>query len=176
MRIGILGGSFSPVHNGHLWLARQAREELALDTIYFVPSHISPLKKSSPQIAPAKRVALLKKATKPYPYFKVSLCELERKGISYTLDTIKYFRKKHAKNAMLFFLSGSDILGQLPRWKKPRELMRLCRFVVMARPGHPWKKSAFPVIRLVSGAPDISSTRIRKELERERLRSKSVRK
>jgi nicotinate-nucleotide adenylyltransferase len=175
-RIGILGGSFSPVHEGHLWLARQAREELGLERVYFVPARQNPLKENTPVYRAADRIRLLKKALKPFPYFEISRCDLERKGPSYTVDTLKYFRKKRPKGDMLFFLSGSDVLDGLPRWKNTRQLFSLCRFAVMVRPGFPWKEPKFPVIRLVSGAPDVSSTRIRKKSERKAVKSKSVRK
>ncbi len=175
-RIGIFGGSFSPVHDGHLWLARQAREELGLERVIFVPSNQTPLKEKRPLYSTSARIRLLKQALQPFSYFSLSLCEVQRKGVSYTVDTLKYFRKKSAKNDMLFFLSGSDVLTQLPRWKQVSDVMRLCRFVVMARPGYPWTKSPYPVIRLISAAPDISSTRDQKKLERERLKSKLAQK
>ena len=130
MRIGIFGGSFNPVHKGHLKLAQNALSELSLNQIFFVPSYKAPLKAHEKLLSNALRVKLLKAALKGKPHFKLSLCELNRKGTSYTIDTLRFFRKKHGKDTVLFFLSGGDTSGSLRRWKSWKQVLKLCHFVL----------------------------------------------
>src|SRR3989338_4229086 len=117
MRIGIFGGSFNPVHQGHLLLARVAASELNLDKVYFVPSFQNPLKRKETLLPHALRVKLLRTAIQGQPDFRISLLEIQRKGPSYTVDTLKSFRKKFGPQTLLFFLSGSDVLKGIRRWK-----------------------------------------------------------
>ena len=123
MRIGIFGGSFNPIHNGHLKLAREAFSGLNLDKIYFVPSHRTPFKKKEDLFPDPLRLRLLKIALKDRPNFFISLCEMKRKGMSYTVDTLRFFRKRFGKDAQLFFLAGGDTLKNLSRWKSFKEAL-----------------------------------------------------
>ena len=137
MRIGIFGGSFDPVHRGHLKLAQAALSELNLDKIIFVPCRQNPLKvgaqRAVPLLSAETRIRLLRAAVKRYsPRFSVSLCEIRRQGPSYTVDTLRYFKKCYPK-AVLYFLSGADVLKDLRNWRSFGEVARLshgayCRF------------------------------------------------
>ena len=165
MRIGIFGGSFNPVHHGHLKLAERAVEELNLDRVIFVPSSQTPLKTEA--LFPASlRFKLLQAALKKQPRFSVSPCEIRRGGLSFTVDTLKFFKKKFGKRATLYFLAGADTLKRLPRWKSPAEVLTLCRFVVLTRPGFSLGKMKSPagVSFLALDALPISSSDIRKRL------------
>jgi nicotinate-nucleotide adenylyltransferase len=165
LRIGIFGGSFNPVHNGHLKLAGEALSELNLDRVIFVPSFQTPLKKN--QMLPADlRLTLLKKATKKFSHFSVSACEMEREGLSYTVDTLRYFRKSLGKNAVLYFLAGRDAVKNLKKWKSYKQLFRLCRFVVMTRPGYKIVKTNLPIIFMPLDAIHVSSSEVRDRLNK----------
>lgn len=165
MRIGILGGSFNPVHEGHLALARFAHSHLNLDHVYFVPSFETPLKSQKDLLPAPLRVKLLQKALKNRPEFSVSTCEIDREGKSYTVDTLKYFHKKLGQEAVLYFLTGMDSLRNLSRWKSVGQIFKLCRFVVASRPGFKRMDTKFPILEMPFDAPDISSSEIRKNLK-----------
>ena len=165
MRIGIFGGSFNPVHEGHLCLADAAASELGLDQVVFVPSFQNPLKKKEELLPPAIRTKLLRAAIKSRLGFSVSLCEINRKGPSFTVDTLKFFKRKFGKRATLYFLSGADALKNLDRWKSVDEVFRLCRFVVMTRPGYAMKKTQRPILQVPFKALPISSSLVRLRLK-----------
>ncbi len=165
MRIGIFGGSFNPVHDGHLKLAERAVEELNLDRVIFVPSYQTPFK-TERRFPASLRVELLKIALKKYPIFSVSLCEIRRKGLSFTVDTLKFFKRKFGKKTTLYFLAGADTLKRLSRWKSLDTVLALSRFVVMTRPGSSLGQTRLPggVSFLALDALPISSSDIRKRL------------
>src|SRR3989338_7183715 len=125
MRVGIFGGSFSPIHNGHLRLALRAYSELNLDRVIFVPSFLTPLK--TQHLLPAAfRVRLLRWVIKLYPFFSISLCEIKRGAVSYTVDTLRFFKKRFGPKTELYFLCGKDALKTIPRWKSFDKIVRLC--------------------------------------------------
>lgn len=165
MRVGILGGSFNPVHRGHVRLAEVALSELNLDRIYLVPAKENPLKRGGEILPAPLRLSLLKKAVKGIDGLEVSDCELKRKGASFTVDTLRYFKKRSGKNAQLYFVSGLDSLEGLGKWKSVEQVFKLCRFVAAARPGSIWKETKFPVIRMPFDAIDVSSTEVRRRLK-----------
>ena len=165
MRIGIFGGSFNPVHRGHLKLAREAMSELGLQRIIFVPSGRTPLKKNEFLLPAALRVSLLKKALRLDPRFQVSACEIKRPGASYTVDTLKFFKKRFGKRAVLYFLAGADTLKNLARWRSPAQVLRLCRFVVLSRPGYRPRRLPKGASFLPFGALPISSSEVRRKLQ-----------
>lgn len=165
MRIGILGGTFDPVHNGHLYLAKKVCEKLSLSKIIFIPTYIPP-HKNRPNITPAKhRYNMLKIALSGNRKFMLSDIEIKRKGKSYSLETLRQLRKKYGPKAEIFFIAGSDALTELKRWKKLNEILRLCRFVIGERPGFTVKKipEGFIVFRIK--AKDISSTQVRHRIK-----------
>jgi nicotinate-nucleotide adenylyltransferase len=137
MRIGILGGTFDPPHNGHLAIASTALEKLKLGKILFIPSHRSPLKQR-PDISPAEdRWKMLQAAINGEPHLSISDIELYRPGPSYTIDTLKALKARFQKGDEMFFLMGWDSLNDLPRWKQAPELVKLCTIVAITRPNTP---------------------------------------
>ncbi len=131
-RLGILGGTFNPIHMGHLVVAEEVRERFSLDRVLFVPSYIPPHK--SVDVAPAKeRLAMVRLAIKGNPFFGLSDVEVRRGTRSYTVDTLKELNA--SVQASLYFLIGSEAFLQLHSWKQPPELFRYAQFVVMERAG-----------------------------------------
>jgi nicotinate-nucleotide adenylyltransferase len=137
MNIGVLGGTFDPVHNGHLIVAEVVRKRLNLAEVIFVPAGQPWLKADKP-ITPAKhRLQMLRLSLADRPYFKISTLEIERAGPSYTIDTIIELRSKINAGDELFFILGQDNLAQLPQWREPSRLIQLCYLVAVSRPGSP---------------------------------------
>lgn len=133
MNIGILGGTFDPVHIGHLVVAEEARIKLGLSEILFVPAG-QPWLKLDRDITPAvTRVEMVRRAIADNPCFKLSTVEVNRPGPSYTVDTLTALQKRLGSEARLFFILGRDTLAELPQWKEPKKLAELCRFVVAPR-------------------------------------------
>ena len=166
MRIGLFGGSFNPIHNGHLKVARHAMSELNLDKVFFVPSCLTPLKKSRELLPASTRAALIRAAIQDQPGFALSLCEIRRKGWSFTVDTLEYFRKKFSKNTTLFFLCGQDTPKNFNRWKEAKRLTTLARFVVVTRPGVSNRRLPDGMIFLPMEPAEVSSTLVRRRLEK----------
>lgn len=140
MNIGVLGGTFDPVHNGHLIVAEEAKTRLNLVEIIFVPAGQPWLKAAKP-ISPAEhRLQMLRLAIADKPYFKLSSIEIERTGPSYTVDTITELRDKFGSEDELFFILGWDSLAELPQWREPSRLIKMCYLVAVPRPGYPRPK------------------------------------
>ena len=174
MRIGILGGTFDPVHKGHLYLAKKALKKLSLNRIIFIPTNLPPHKKSF-KVAPARhRYNMLKLAIGSDKNFKLSDIEIKRKGRSYSVDTMKVLRKKYEKPIELFFITGSDSLKELRRWKNLKEFSRLCKFIVVKRPGFKMEDIPRRFVMLDINAEDISSTDIRRRIKNLRSIDKMV--
>lgn len=176
MKIGILGGTFDPVHLGHLAIAEQARSRLNLSRVIFIPAG-EPWLKSDRDITPANhRVEMVRLAIAGNPYFELSTVEVERPGPSYSVDTIAILREQLGDDCSLFFLLGWDSLAELPRWKEPARLIRMCRLVAITRPGYS-KPDLGAMEPLVPGVSknvlwleippvDISSSEIRQRVAR----------
>lgn len=161
MKIGILGGTFNPIHIGHLILAEEAREKLGLDKIVFVPAFLPPHKDNS-DIAPAKeRLIMVELAIKGNKNFLVSNIEIKRDGRSYTIDTLKEFKKKYPKDE-LYFIIGSDLLKYLDEWKDLDEIIKLVKFIVVTRPGYPLENIPSYIKTMEIRAVDVSAFEIRK--------------
>ena len=164
MKIGILGGTFNPIHIGHLILAEEVREKLSLDRVIFVPTYL-PAHKGNSDIAPAKaRLAMVKLAIKGNKYFSVSDIEIKRNGRSYTIDTLKEFKKAYPKDE-LYFVIGSDLLKYLDEWKDLGEIIKMVRFIVATRPGYPLEKIPSHISTIPIRAVDISGFEIRKAIK-----------
>ena len=134
LRIGIFGGSFDPVHLGHQLVAQAAREEIQLDRVFFVPAAQSPFKPDR-QLAPGKlRAAMLRLALAGKTWAEVDTQEIDRGGISYSVDTVANFRSRFPA-ADFFYLIGADHVAQLPKWRHSGELAKMTTFVVIPRPG-----------------------------------------
>jgi nicotinate-nucleotide adenylyltransferase len=133
MRVGLFGGSFNPIHLGHLRAAEEVREALQLDLVYFIPA-ASPPHKPAGELAPAEhRLAMVRLATKGNRHFMTSDVEIRRAGRSYTIDTVRYFLATLRQPAPLYLLMGADQFAELDSWKEPEELARLCNFAVHTR-------------------------------------------
>jgi nicotinate-nucleotide adenylyltransferase len=133
-RIGIYGGSFDPVHLGHLLVAQAAVEELGLDRLVFVPAAQSPFKQTSTPTPGPIRAQLLRLALAGRPWSTVDDQEIRRTGVSYTVETLRDYATRFPE-AKLYYLIGADIVATLPQWREPAELARLAEFVVIPRPG-----------------------------------------
>lgn len=132
--IGLFGGTFNPVHLGHLRTASEVKEELNLDQIVLIPSALPPHKKPDQMASAPDRLEMLRIAVQDNPDFRVSDIELMRQGPSFTIDTVYHFKSLYQDNARLFFIIGSDAFLELTTWKSHIELLRLIPFVVMMRP------------------------------------------
>ncbi len=131
-RYGIIGGTFDPIHLGHLVIAQTALYEFRLDKIYFIPSGQPPHKTGVTAAEHRYRMTLL--ATIDNPQFLVSRVELDRSGPSYTYDTVQSFLEEF-RQGELYFITGADVLPELHKWYRYQELLRSCQFVVVTRPG-----------------------------------------
>jgi nicotinate-nucleotide adenylyltransferase len=134
MRVGLLGGSFNPIHFGHLRSAEEVREALSLDLLYFVVAASPPHKTSADLAPPEHRLAMVRLATKGNRYFMVSDVEVRRGGRSYTIDTVRYFLSMLRAPSTLFVLMGEDAFAELDTWKDCEELVRLASIAVHRRP------------------------------------------
>lgn len=161
MRIGILGGTFNPVHNGHLHVARHALSKLRLDKIVFIPVYSPPHKKLSGNAAPSDRIRMLRLATRKEKRFVLSLNEIEKKEKSYSVKTARALRKKYGKKSAIFFLIGADSQRGLSKWREIDKIMKLLRFVVVPRRGFPLGRRSGKVVRIRIPEKNISSTEIR---------------
>jgi len=136
MKIGVLGGTFDPVHLGHLAVAGEAQAGLGLDEVLLVPAGRPRLRTAA--VTPAgHRLAMLRLAVAGKPHFKVSTMEIERPGPSYTVDTIAALQEQYGGGAEIYFILGWGNLAQLPQWREPERLVRLCSIVTVPRPGWP---------------------------------------
>lgn len=164
MKIGYIGGSFDPVHFGHLIAAQDAYEQHGLDKVVFVPAAQAPFKKNGVIHEGEHRLAMLRAATSWDARFEVSDHELNRGGISYTIDSVRHFCREHPHD-QLFWIIGGDHLPSLHRWKDIEQLAGLVEFIFLERPGHPPKASpAIPGLRLHrcdGHLIEISSTELR---------------
>ena len=156
MRIGILGGSFDPIHHGHLILARAAREELGLDRVVFIPAHLSPHKTDSKPATSEDRLAMVRLAIDGEDGFAASDIELQRPAPSYTVDTLRELRAAHPEDELLLLI-GADNVAKFDTWREPQEIRRLAQIAVLDRGAHRTPHD-WPVVRRLV---DISSTDIR---------------
>jgi len=182
MKIGVFGGTFDPIHLGHLAVAEEVRTSLGLAEVLFVPAGQPWLKvdktlRADRSISAAQhRVQMVKLAIAGHPHFKLSTCEVDRPGPSYAVDTIDILQQQLGTEARLFFLLGSDALSELPQWKEPSRLIQICRLVAFTRPGFALPslgslESAIPglsqhVTFVEVPQIDISATQIRNRVSR----------
>jgi nicotinate-nucleotide adenylyltransferase len=136
MRVGVFGGTFDPVHLGHLILAEQAREQARLDQVWFVPAPRPPHKEDQAITRFDLRVEMLGLALAGQPAFRIDELEKDRKGPSYTVDTLAELKRRHPEHDF-FLLLGGDSLVDLPTWHEPRRILDQAGLIVMARPGAP---------------------------------------
>jgi nicotinate-nucleotide adenylyltransferase len=139
-RIGIMGGTFDPIHFGHLVTAEEARINFELDKVIFVPTGNPPHKKDYEVTEPEHRYLMTALATNSNPFFEVSRIEIERKGYSYTVDTLNQLVEIYGKDTSLFFISGADAVLDILTWKNIKGVLDVCTFIAATRPGYPVKK------------------------------------
>ncbi len=167
LRLGIFGGTFDPIHNGHLVAARAALEALNLDIIYFVPTWSSLAKQHS--ATAQQRAEMVELAIAEEPKFKMSRVDIDRGSPTFTIDTLQSFARLHL-GAKLYFLLGLDAFQSIASWKDSQKLADLAVFVVLSRPGYEVDacglQSEYLHTPLVIDALDISSTDIRTQLEK----------
>lgn len=165
-RIGLYGGSFDPVHLGHLLVAQAAKEELALDQIVFIPAARSPFKPDTKPTADQERLRMLRLALAGNPSARVDDQEIRRGGVSYTIETVLDYSRR-LPNAALFYLIGADHVAQLPKWRESHELARRLEFLIIPRPGQPEVPIPTPFRgRFLVGFPlGVSSSQIRARVQ-----------
>ena len=147
MRLGVMGGTFDPVHHGHLVAASEVATRYDLDEVVFVPTG-QPWHKNHEQVTPAEhRYLMTVVATASNPRFTVSRVDIDRPGTTYTIDTLRDLRKVHG-TAEMFFITGADALAQILSWKDAETLFELAHFVGVTRPGHTLSADGLPVDRV----------------------------
>jgi nicotinate-nucleotide adenylyltransferase len=164
-RIGLYGGSFNPVHLGHLLVAQAAEEEARLERLHFIPAAQSPFKPHLPLLNGTERVRLLRLALAGRPSWEIDGGELDRGGISYTIETVRQYHQRFP-TAEIFYLIGADHLSQLPKWRDSAELARLAQFLVISRPEQPDPEVPLPfrAIKLRGFPFAVSSSEIRRRI------------
>ena len=157
--IAIYGGTFDPIHHGHLIVAREALERLGAQKVIFIPARVSPLRKTAPVARDEIRLLMIQAAIENEPGFAVDDCELQRPAPSYTIDTIEQIRQRQG-NTTIYCLIGEDNVDKLTKWRRFADLEKMVRFVVLDRTGQR-PSHVYPVIRRKI---DISATEIRKRV------------
>lgn len=168
MRIGILGGSFDPVHEGHLTLARESMRQFRLDKVLFIPARLPPHKKVAPKLTPAPfRARMVELATLGEPRWEVCDLELRRQGVSYTVDTLRELRRIYPPPHELFFIAGTDSLQDLNHWKDPDEILNLAEWIVAPRSSEVLPPPSSPRIHVLTmEVLPISSSELRQKIRR----------
>jgi nicotinate-nucleotide adenylyltransferase len=163
-KIGLLGGTFDPIHIGHLLMARTALETMELDRVIFVPSCVPPHKKSPTLFSAEDRLKMARLATRGNPRFQVSDFEIRKGGKSYSVDTVRHFRKIGATSHQLYFIVGGDAVKELDHWKDIEEIKKMCSFVSVNRPGYTRGDSKLKYHAVTMNGIEMSSTEIRKRI------------
>ena len=162
-RIGILGGTFDPPHCGHLFIASEVLHSLNLSEIWFMPNQIPPHKQSEHFTDSRHRLTMLKLATCDQQQFKIETIELERKGPSYTYDTLCLLKEQFPTYSF-YFIIGADMIEYLPKWHKVEKVIELVTFVGVKRPGY-LTTTEYPIMEVEIPQFDVSSTMLRKRLK-----------
>lgn len=175
-RIGVMGGTFDPIHYGHLVTAEVVRSEFDIDLVLFVPSGLPPHK--DPRLVSPKehRYLMTVFATLTNPYFEVSRVDIDREGETYTIDTLRDLRKLYGDEVELYFITGADAIAEICEWKDAAELVKLAEFVAATRPGYQfdqripeWFEQQGSQLHLLQvPAMAISSTDIRRRVEEQK--------
>ena len=164
-RIGILGGTFNPIHIGHLAIAQVVQEKCDLDKVIFVPSFLPPHKKI-PDLASAQdRFAMVQLSIKDNPRFAVSDFEIKREGKSYSIDTVRYFQETLPAGTKLFFIIGEDSAAELETWREITALLKAATFIVVNRPGHSQQSTKMKHLTVTMPGIDVSSSYIRRQVK-----------
>jgi nicotinate-nucleotide adenylyltransferase len=161
-RIGILGGTFNPIHIGHLSIAQTVQEKFELEKVLFVPAFRPPHRSITRLASPEERFQMVRLGIKSNPLFEVSDFEIKREGKSYSIDTVKHFRKVYPKGTKLFFIIGADNFAELSEWKCIDEILEIVSFIVVNRPGYEIKNSKIKHYVVNMPGMDIASSHIRR--------------
>ena len=135
MRVGLYGGSFNPIHVGHLLIARSVAEQLGLEKVYLIPAAVPPHKPKHNLAGPEHRWQMVCLAAEGEDFLEPSECELRRQGPSYTIDTVKHFAEQIGPEAELHWIVGADSLSELTTWYQIERLLDMCKIITAARPG-----------------------------------------
>lgn len=162
-QVGIFGGTFNPVHNGHLVMADQVGNQLGLDKVCFMPDATPPHVDTKGAIAAKYRVEMLAAAIAGNPLFDLELCEIERGGVSYSFDTLTYLKQQHP-DTDYYFIIGADMVNYLPKWYRIDDLVKMVQFVGVKRPGYT-PQSQYPVLWVDAPMLEITSTAIRERVQ-----------
>ena len=165
-RIGILGGTFNPIHIGHLAMAQMSREQLRLNKVIFVPSFLPPHKKIADLAAPEHRLNMVQLSIGGNPFFEVSDFEIRKRGKSFTVDTVMHFYRIFPQGTKLFFIIGGDSFPTLDSWKDIRSILKMVSIIVVNRPGY--KKGGHKIKHhsVIMPGIDISSSFLRQRVRR----------
>ncbi len=156
LSIGVMGGTFDPIHYGHLVAAESAYESFCLSRVLFVPAGDPPHKQPQEVTAASHRLEMTRLAVADNPHFHASSIEVDRDGVSYTIDTMRCFRRKFGPDARLYFITGVDAVLQIPEWHNAEGLLEICSFIAATRPGYPLSE----VIRFKEQLPSHHRERI----------------
>ena len=167
-KIGILGGTFNPIHIGHLALAQTVCDRLELDKVIFVPSHYPPHKSRKPVLAARHRLQMVRLATAGNKKFETSDFEIKQGGKSYSIDTLVHFKGKYPAKTKFYFLIGSDMVAGLKNWRKINKLVKVTSFVVVRRKGFDKIKSPYPLRMISTLDLGLSSSFLRQNLKKGR--------
>lgn len=176
MKVGLMGGTFDPVHIGHMLMAQYACEAAELDEVWFMPTNVPPHKEEAPGADARQRLAMAELAVDGHPRFRTTDVELRKGGISYSIDTVKLLIAQYPE-CRFYYIIGADMVRYLPKWYKIEELAKLVTFVGLGRPGYEHETERLPAwLRAAVRKADmplieLSSTDIR----RRRAEGKSVR-
>ncbi len=167
-RIGLFGGTFNPVHIGHLAAAEVVASKLKLDKVIFIPCNKPPHKEISDLVNARHRLEMVKRAIAGNSRFSVSDFEIKQKGISYSIHTVRYFQKLFPKSN-LYFVMGVDALATLSKWKDIREVLKIVSFVAVRRGGYKIPKVKYPVKIITMPELDISSSFLREHIFKDKV-------
>jgi len=150
MRLGVMGGTFNPIHYGHLVAANEVCDVFALDTVVFVPAAVPPHKDLATIIDPRHRLMMTLLATISHPRFAVSSVEIDRPGASYTVDTVAQLKDLFQEQRAIYFIVGVDAFADLAAWRQPDVLLGSCHTIVTSRPGYDFHELAQTTLHQVS--------------------------
>jgi nicotinate-nucleotide adenylyltransferase len=146
-----MGGTFDPIHIGHLVTAEEARFQFRLEQVVFIPSARPPHKADSSQSPPEDRIRMVELAIEGNPFLSVSDIEVAREGLSYTIDTLRELHRDHGAGTELHFIAGADAILEILTWKNPEELLAESKFIAATRPG-------YPLEQLTEALPEFNSS------------------